>query len=219
MPSRRPRAERRRLRRSAASTTKAERTVRVGREGRPGGAFWQRQSASIVAFAVVVTVAVLAFVIFQGLRSGEAAGDFRFSVYQGQDILGGRELMFSEVVGQGKPVVLNFWAGDCPPCRAEMPAFQRIYEAHQDELLFLGLDVGIFTDLGTRESALALLEELNVTYPIGTPPTRHALDFYQVTGMPSTVFFGSDGRVFRRWVGGISEGQMNSIVDALLDAS
>jgi thiol-disulfide isomerase/thioredoxin len=49
--------------------------------------------------------------------------DFVVLVYQGQDELGGSEVQFSELLAEGKPVVLNMWAGLCPPCRLEMPDF------------------------------------------------------------------------------------------------
>lgn len=52
--------------------------------------------------------------------------DFGIVAYQGEALLGGREVRFSKVFEQGKPVVLNFWAGLCPPCRAEMPWFQKL---------------------------------------------------------------------------------------------
>src|SRR5690554_2963017 len=54
--------------------------------------------------------------------------DFRIVVQQGEERIGTGEIPFSSVTGQGKPVVLNFWAGLCPPCRAEMPAFQRMHD-------------------------------------------------------------------------------------------
>ena len=147
-----------------------------------------------------------------------AASEFSFSVYQGEEILGGSEVKFADLLDDGKPIVLNFWAGDCPPCRAEMPALQRVYEQHKEDIIFVGLDVGIFTGLGTRESGLRLLEELNVTYPAGAPPDRTPMVNYSVRSMPTTIFFGADGQIFRRWDGGISERDINDIVSAMVDA-
>jgi thiol-disulfide isomerase/thioredoxin len=40
-------------------------------------------------------------------------------------------------------VALNFWAGQCPPCRAEMPAFQRVYDRHSDDFLLVGVDSNV----------------------------------------------------------------------------
>ena len=93
------------------------------------------------------------------------AQDLPSTLYQGSDVLGEGNLTISSL--QGKPLVLNFWAGLCPPCRAEMPDLQEIYEETKDRVNLLGIDVGQFTGLGDQASAKALLEELDVTYPAG----------------------------------------------------
>ena len=62
--------------------------------------------------------------------SKETVPDFSFTLYRGESKLGAETLRLSEL--RGRPVVLNFWAGLCPPCRAEMPDFQRFYEEFDD---------------------------------------------------------------------------------------
>ena len=93
------------------------------------------------------------------------AQDLSSTLYQDSDVLGEGNLTISSL--QGKPLVLNFWAGLCPPCRAEMPDLQEFYEETKDRVNLLGIDVGQFTGLGDQASAKALLEELDVTYPAG----------------------------------------------------
>lgn len=169
----------------------------------------------IIGSAVIVAI-IVGVLTFQILTGSGASADFEFSVYQGEEILGGDPINFSEILDDGKPVVLNFWAGNCPPCRGEMPALQKVWDAHQDDIIFVGLDVGTFTNFGTRQSAIALLNELNVTYPAGGPPNSTPLVNYSVRSMPTTVFFGADGQPFDRWDGAISEFQMNNIISAML---
>ncbi|MDA0769266.1 MAG: TlpA disulfide reductase family protein [Chloroflexi bacterium] len=181
-----------------------------------GGQQGSYRPPMIIGSAVIVAI-IVGVLTFQILTGSGASADFEFSVYQGEEILGGDPINFSEILDDGKPVVLNFWAGNCPPCRAEMPALQKVWDAHQDDIIFVGLDVGTFTGLGTKQSAIALLDELNVTYPAGGPPNRTPLVNYSVRSMPTTVFFGADGQPFDRWDGAISEFQMNNIISAMLE--
>ena len=101
----------------------------------------------------------------------ELPSDFEIAVYQGEDVLGGQSVKFSEVLGQGKPVVLSLWAGLCPICRVEMPKLQKAYPQYRDRVLLVGIDIGPFVGLGTKEDGLALLNELGITYPTGPQRT------------------------------------------------
>lgn len=71
-------------------------------------------------------------------NSGDRAPDFEIRLYQGGDVLGGDTVRVSELLGTSKPILLNFWAGLCPPCRIEMPELQRVYEARHEEMILSG---------------------------------------------------------------------------------
>ena len=224
-PKNRRNRNRRRNQGDASEPTEAPAAaVASSSKRRPAKKRARRQDGSQTKLFIIGAAAVVALlvgvVVFQVINGAGSATAFSFSVYQGEEILGGSEVEFADLLDEGKPIVLNFWAGDCPPCRAEMPALQRVYEQHEEDIIFVGLDVGIFTGLGTRESGLALLEELNVTYPAGAPPNRTPMVNFSVRSMPTTLFFGADGQIFRRWDGGISERDMNEIVsDMVAEAS
>ena len=109
------------------------------------------------------------------------AADFQITVYHGQEAVGGDPISFSEVLALGKPVVLNLWAGLCPPCRLEMPEFQEVSEQFGDEIILLGLDVGPFTNLGTSEDGRSLVQQLGITYPTGTTDSAEAVSYTHLT--------------------------------------
>ncbi|MFB3119175.1 MAG: TlpA family protein disulfide reductase [Stenotrophomonas maltophilia] len=140
--------------------------------------------------------------------------DFAFTLYQGQERLGAESLNFSDL--QGKPVVLNFWAGLCPPCRAEMPDLQKFYDDYSDKVVLLGIDVGQFTSLGNRDDAKALLKELGVTYPAGFTEDPAIMRNFRVLGMPTTVFIDSEGKTFRSWTGALNQKTLSEITDEML---
>ena len=194
--------------------------------------YWTGSIAAVVLLAVIVAVVIVVVGIGGGsdagtpfaapANSGSSAQsannstlpDFKLKLYQGADRLGGEEHNFAQL--QGKPIVLNFWAGLCPPCRAEMPDFQRFYEDSDDEVLLIGVDLGRFTGLGGKRDARNLLEELGITYPAGFTDDGSVMRKYEVLGMPTTVFIGSDGKIFENWTGAIDAGTLRSIADAII---
>jgi thiol-disulfide isomerase/thioredoxin len=152
-------------------------------------------------------------------RRRELAADFQITLYQGQDMLGGQDVEFSGLLEHEKPVILNFWAGLCPPCRVEMPDFQEVYAEHGEEIILVGVDVGAFTGLGTGEDALALLKEVGATYPAGTTPDPEVVRDYQVIGMPTTVFIKPNGEIFEKWTGLLTRDKLVELTQALIEAS
>jgi len=145
--------------------------------------------------------------------------DFPIVIYQGAGYQDGDEVMFSELLAQGQPVVLNFWAGLCPPCRLEMPDLQAVSDAYQGRALLFGLDVGPFIGLGSNEDGRALLQELAITYPAGATSNPNVVREYEILGMPTTFFIMPDGNVYQTWTGLLTEAKLTELVEDLLAAS
>ncbi len=167
--------------------------------------------------AIIVLVVIVAWSINNGSSSSAATEstfpNFDFTLYQGELVLGAEDLEFAQL--QGRPIVLNFWAGLCPPCRAEMPGFQRFYDDNKDDVILLGIDVGRFTGLGNKRDARNLLQELGVSYPAGYTNDRGVVRDYSVRTMPTTVFINSSGEVVQNWSGAMNEATLRALVDAL----
>ena len=169
-----------------------------------------------VAGVAVIAAIVVGITVGSGGGTGDPAPDFDFSLYQGFSEIGERHSNISRL--HGRPIVLNFWAGLCPPCRAEMPQFQVFYDEFKDRVTLLGIDVGPFTGLGSHEDADELLQELGVTYPAGWTDDGSVTRKYGVTGMPTTVFIDSDGKIFDRRVGAIDRNTLVRSTTRLLTA-
>lgn len=156
-------------------------------------------------------------------QTAKHAPDVQLVAYQGSELLGGEEVwlssLFSREAGEGRPIVLNFWAGQCPPCRAEIPDLQEVHEEYGDDLLLFGLDVGPFVGLGSREAGKELLRELGVTYAAGTTFDREVVREYRLVGMPSTYFIKPDGEIHRTWAGLLTRDKLRELTKNLLDAS
>lgn len=151
--------------------------------------------------------------------SATLPADIQITIYQGKGLQPDEEIALSELLTQGKPVVLNFWAGLCPPCRLEMPDFQAVNYKFQDRVLLFGLDVGPFTGLGSNEDGRALLQELSITYPAGTTFDPSVMRDYKILGMPTTYFITPDGEVYKTWTGLLTTDKLTEIIEELLEAS
>jgi len=168
--------------------------------------------------SIAVVVAIMFAVASSSGSSGEGAQapDFEFSMFQGIEEVGFRDGNLAQL--HGRPIVLNFWAGLCPPCRAEMPQFQAFYQEYKDRIQLVGIDIGVFTGLGSRDDADSLLRELGVTYPAGWTDDGGVPRKFGVTAMPTTVFIASDGTIVEKSVGAIDANFLARATQDLLDA-
>ena len=105
---------------------------------------------------------------------------------------------------RGSPVVLNFWASWCDPCRAEAPVLQRAWRrAEPSGVLVLGLN-----QQDTREDARAFLREFSIDVPQVRDPGKDTALAWGVTGLPETFFISAAGNVVGHVIGLISPRQM-----------
>lgn len=101
---------------------------------------------------------------------------------------------------RGQPVVINFWATWCLPCRAEMPELEAAYVAHQARgLAILGVNLG-----EDRETVLAFRRDLGLTFPLLLDELGRASAEYGVKGLPTTLFIARDGRITHIHFGALS---------------
>ena len=100
---------------------------------------------------------------------------------------------------RGRPVVLNFWATWCPPCRAEMPAIQSRAAEWGDDLLVVGIEVGEPPD-----EVQAFVDRFGLTFPIVLDRNGKVSRRYLVQGLPTTVVLDAEGIVQARHVGAMT---------------
>ena len=102
----------------------------------------------------------------------------------------GNEVKLSDFFG--KPIVLNFWASWCGPCKSEMPDFNEIYLEKGDEIQFLMVNL---TDgyQETLEQAKAFVEESGYSFPVYFDVKSEAAYIYSVTSIPTTYFIDASG--------------------------
>jgi thiol-disulfide isomerase/thioredoxin len=99
----------------------------------------------------------------------------------------------------GTPVVLNWYASWCGPCREELPAFEAAQTALGPRVAFLGINF-----LEERDAATSILDETGATFPAVLDPNGAVSDHYRVTGLPITMFLDRDGIVRSIHVGGVT---------------
>ena len=127
--------------------------------------------------------------------------------------LGGRQIALDDLRGQ--VVLVNVWATWCPPCRAEMPAMQQVYEEYREQ----GFE--ILAVNATNQDTLANLDpfiaEYGLTFPILLDPSGDVTRLYRVLSLPTSFFVGRDGVISEIVVGGpMDEALLRARIEKLL---
>ena len=116
---------------------------------------------------------------------------------------------------RGKPVILNFWASWCGPCKMEMPDFDKAYQAYGDQVEFLMVNL---TDGAqeTVETASAFLTEAGYSFPVYFDTDRSGAIAYGVNAVPVTYFIDADGNFVAWHQGVLSAENLQRGIDMLL---
>jgi cytochrome c biogenesis protein CcmG/thiol:disulfide interchange protein DsbE len=121
-----------------------------------------------------------------GPRVGDAAPDFTLQTFDGKTV------SLSDYAG--KPVVLNFWASYCHPCREEFPLFRKELAANPGKFVVLGVDA---KDI--ESDARAFAKDEKATWPIVVDGDNAVTQAYGVGAVPQTFFITPDGKVALRY--------------------
>ena len=116
---------------------------------------------------------------------------------------------------RGKVVLVNFWATWCPPCRAEMPGFQKVYEARKDRGLVI---LGISTDDDGPVAVSGYVVARGITYPIAMSNLSIEHTF-GIQALPTTFLIDRSGRIRYQVQGMFVRPALDRAVDQLLAES
>jgi peroxiredoxin len=142
------------------------------------------------------------FIAAQALTIGTPAPDFALPR------LDGGQLRLSDL--RGRPVLVNFWASWCAPCRSEMPALDRVAREYEDA----GLVVVGVNQLEDPQTVSQFVQEFSLSFPIALDRDGVASRDWRVYGIPQTYLVGPDGVIRKAWVGPLT---YESVVRALQD--
>jgi peroxiredoxin len=174
-----------------------------------------RNIKSKISLNTILWIAVLSFLGYRiwpqlgaalGVGSGGTdAPEFTLQTLDGETV---------SLAGlRGQVVLVNFWATWCPPCRAEMPGFQRVYEASRDRGFTI---LGLSTDVGGRAPVDAFLAEHGITYPVAMASSKVVRDFGGANMLPTSFLLDRQGRIRHTVKGFFAEATLSRAVERLL---
>lgn len=139
-----------------------------------------------------------------GVPIGEAAPDFELQTIEG------KSYRLSDL--KGKPVMINFWATWCPPCRAEMPAMQEAFKEFEAE----GFTI-LAVNLNESDVAIkSFIDRYGLTFPIVVDKQDKVSKAYDIVPLPTSYFVDRDGIVQGKWTGEIRKEQLRTLIKKIL---
>ncbi len=136
--------------------------------------------------------------------AGQLAPDFEM-VYAD-----GKRVRLSDLRGQ--PVLINFWASWCGPCRVEMPELVKAHDAHRSHgLVILAVNVE-----ETIQQVQPFVDEFDMPFPVVLDSAGEVSRQYQVRNLPSSIFIDRTGTIAVRWVGILTPEQLQKHLERIL---
>ncbi len=197
----------------AAPTSSSDVTAQPASVSRP----WLPAAlAAGAGFVVVGLLLLLWFGLAQREKGtvGESSVPFRQAPNFELGLFDGGTYRLSETLASGKPVIVNFWASWCVPCREEAALLESTWKRNRERISLVGVDVQ-----DTDEDARAFLREFGITYPNGAGNSGPISIAFGMRGVPETYFLATDGRIVRKWNGALTAVGMEQFLGEVLRAS
>ena len=145
--------------------------------------------------------------LHRAIEIGTEAPDFTIDLLDG-----GIFTLTDHLERDGRPVLMNFWASWCLPCREEMPALEAAAARSRSDVFILGVAVND-TEAAVREFA----RQVDVSYALAVDFDGYLVERYPTPGLPTTWLITLDGTIAARWFGQLDQSQLAELVDRYLN--
>ena len=135
---------------------------------------------------------------------GKLAPEFEFITFDGD------QFKLSDYIG--KPMVVNFWASWCSPCREEAEILEESFVKLNPSVVFVGVNIQ-----DTPGDAVEFISEFGLNYINGPDKTGSITIDYGVIGLPVTFFIDNNGVIVKRWVGTLTENTLTELIYTATD--
>ena len=171
----------------------------------------RRRQLGFALLGLAAIALVAAFLLVGDDDEPGAAGGSDFHQIE-LTTLDGEPLDFAQF--EGTPVIVNFFASWCGPCRAEMPVLDALHREWDGRVVVIGLDPSDGIDAARR-----FVEETGATFPTALDQDAVLLERFDGFGMPTNVFVDAGGNVVDSWVGELTEAEFRERVDEFFGVS
>ncbi|MBR4026779.1 MAG: redoxin domain-containing protein [Lachnospiraceae bacterium] len=116
----------------------------------------------------------------------------------------------------GKPIIINFWATWCEPCKSELPTFDTLYQEYGEDVHFLMINL---TDNATDtvRKVKAFVEQQGYSFPVYYDTELNVALTYYIPSIPRTLFLDKQGNILEEYIGAMSETTLRNYIESLLD--
>lgn len=114
---------------------------------------------------------------------------------------------------EGKPLVINFWASWCGPCKDEIPVLNSLYQKHHNQFQLYGVNL---TDTDTMGAMKAFMRDYEITYPVLLDKKGKVQNMYNVNAFPTTYLINADGTIVKKMKGFAGGDRLKEEIKALI---